>query len=154
MSRSFGLDAPSALAALKDAVERLRDDDLNRDLARDCAIKAWHLCEHVFPELPLGVQFATVTDLQNHVKSSCPELGHLQVVCNASKHGELLRNTGEVEAARYHHGDFSRDDFSSDDFDTGGLVIELTDGQTALFNDAVGRALAYWSQFFEDHGLG
>ena len=29
MTRSFGLDAPSALEALKTNVERFRDDDLN-----------------------------------------------------------------------------------------------------------------------------
>ena len=34
MTRSFGLDAPSALEALTN-VERFRDDDLNEDLARD-----------------------------------------------------------------------------------------------------------------------
>ena len=50
MTRSFGLDAPSALEALKTNMERIRGDDLNEDLARDCACKAWHLCEHVFKE--------------------------------------------------------------------------------------------------------
>ena len=41
MTRSFGLEAPSALEAFKNAVEKFKDDDLNRDLARECAIKAW-----------------------------------------------------------------------------------------------------------------
>ena len=32
MTRSFGLDACSALEALKISVERFKDDDLNEDL--------------------------------------------------------------------------------------------------------------------------
>ena len=48
MSRSFGLDAPTALQALKDTVGRFKTDLLNEDLARDCAFKAWQLCDHAY----------------------------------------------------------------------------------------------------------
>ena len=41
MTRSFGLDASSALEAFKTTVEKFEDDNLNEDLARDCGIKAW-----------------------------------------------------------------------------------------------------------------
>ena len=40
MTHSFGLDASSALEALAAAVRRFKDDKLDRDLARDCAVKA------------------------------------------------------------------------------------------------------------------
>ena len=40
MTRSFGLAAPSALEAFKNAAEKFKDDELNEDLARDCACKA------------------------------------------------------------------------------------------------------------------
>ena len=77
MTRSFGLDAASALKALKTASERFQNDDLNEDLARDCAIKAWQLCDHVFNALGSTPRFATLGGLQNHVKHTCPELAYL-----------------------------------------------------------------------------
>ena len=39
MTRSFGLDAPSALEALKNSAERFRDEDLDDDLARTAPAK-------------------------------------------------------------------------------------------------------------------
>ena len=81
MSRSFGLDAPSALETLRDAVERFRDDDLNKDLARVCALKAWHLCDHVFAAPGNRASFPTLRALQDHVKQVCPELAYLQDIC-------------------------------------------------------------------------
>ena len=151
MSRSFGLDASSALDALRDAVERFRQDDLNKDLARDCAIKAWHLCEHVFDEHAGNLPFANLHDFAQHVRSACPELGHLQVICNASKHGEGLRKTGQVKEARHHSGAFSRG--FSRDFDVSRLEIELTDGKTVDFDDVIDSAVAFWSQFFSRYGF-
>ena len=151
MSHSFGLDANSALEALEESVERFKKDDLNKDLARDCAIKAWHLCEHFFNTAAPKLPFADLRDLQIYVRGACPELAHLQVICNAAKHGEGLRNTGKVKEARYHGGAFSRD--FSRDFDVSRLEIELTDGKTIPFDDVVNRALAFWSHFFSQYGL-
>ena len=151
MSRSFGLDADLALAALEDAVERFKKDDLNEDLARDCAIKAWHLCEHVFDEHAVSLPFAGLSDFQGHVRGACPELAHLEVICNASKHGESLRNKGRVREARHHRGAFSRG--FSRDFDVSRLEVELTDGTRVDFEDVIDRAVAYWFQFFSRYGF-
>ena len=96
-------------------------------------------------------QFAKPDDFKKYVTEACPELGLLRVICNAQKHTDFLESsTGEVLTARYHQGDFS-EEFSRCDFDTDRLEIKLTDGRVELFDDVIDRALAFWSQFFEDH---
>ena len=153
MSRSFGLDAPMALRAFRGAAERFKADLLNEDLARDCAIKAWQLCDHVFNGFGPASRFAKLSDLQEHVRALCPELGNLQDVCTETKHGRITRYTPRIVRARHRPGDFDPNDFSSEDFDTADLEIELPSGRTVLFSEAVDCALVFWSQFFEDHRL-
>ena len=149
MIRSFGLDASSALEALKRAVEKFKDDDLNALLARECSNIAWHLCDHVFKALGSRSRFATLRDLQDHVKLTCPELAYLQDICTETKHGEITRYQPEIIEARHHSGAFS--DAFSHDFDISRLEIKLRDGRTFLFNDVVDRAVAFWSKFFDDN---
>ena len=151
MTRSFGLDAASALEALKAASERFKNDDLNKDLARDCAIKAWQLCDHVFNALGSTSRFATLGSLQDHVKHTCPELAYLQDICTASKHGEISRYTPRIAEARFQGGAFSH--AFSRDFDISCLEIELPGGQTIFFNDVVDRAVDFWSKFLDDNGI-
>ena len=153
MTRSFGLDAPSALEALKSSMERFKDDDLNEDLARECACKAWHLCDHVSKALDPNSPFATLKKLQEHARGVCPELAYLRDICIESKHGEITRNMAHIKVkdTRHHKGAFSRG--FSRDFDTSRLEIELLDGQTVFFLDVVDRAVGFWSDFFEDHGI-
>ncbi len=153
MIRSFGLDAPTALRALEITVEKLKVDILNEDLARDCAIKAWHLCDHVFIALGPESPFPTLADLKSQVRAGCPELGYLQDVCTDAKHGRISRYAPRTLEARHRVGDFSPDDFSSADFHTSRLEIELPGGRTVLFSDAVDRAVVFWTQFFDDHGI-
>ena len=154
MTRSFGLDAPSALKALGAAVKRLTDDGLDVDLARDCAGKAWHLCDHVFKALGSNSEFAGLKELQDHVRSACPELGYLQDICIESKHAEITRYSPRIDEARVHVGDFSREDFCSDDFDTSCLEIVLRQGQKVSFNEVVDRAVEFWSTFLVARGIG
>ena len=153
MTRSFGLNALTALRALRTAVSGLRSDSLNEDLARECSCKAWHLCDHAFKALGANSQFKNLRELQDHVRSACPEIGYLQDICVATKHGEITRFEPRIDETRYHQGDFSPDDFDSRDFDTDRLEILLRDGRTVSFDDAVNRATAYWSKFFEDHAI-
>ena len=153
MTRSFGLDAPSALQAFEAAVKRLKDDALNKDLARDCAIKAWHLGDHVFKALGSSAQFKDVSALQHHVRETCPSLAYLHEICIESKHAELSRNNPRTDTARYQAGGFSHLDFDPHDFDTDRLEIKLTGDQTVLFSDVVDRALSFWSTFFHDNGI-
>ena len=151
MSRSFGLVAPSLLEALNNSVERLRADDLNEDLARECACKAWHLCDHVFAALDPHSQFTSPGTLKARVCGECPELAYLQDICNESKHGEITRYVAKVKEARHHRGAFSSD--FSHGFDISRLEIELDGGQALLFLDVVDRAVRFWSDFFRNNGI-
>ena len=154
MTRSFGLNALSALEALRTAVKKFRHDDLNEDLARDCAGKAWHLGDHVFKVLnALGPNppYAELSAFQNQVREDCPELAYLQDICNETKHAEITRYTPRIVEARLHGGAFSR--AFSRGFHISRLEIELCGGETVSFNDVIDRALDYWSKFFDDHGI-
>ena len=151
MTRSFGLDAASALKALKTASERFNNDDLNEDLARDCAIKAWQLCDHVFNALGSTSQFATLGDLQDRVKHTCPELAYLQDICTESKHGKISRYTPRITEARFQGGAYSH--AYSRGYDISRLQIELPGGQTIFFNDVVDRAVDFWPKYFDDNGI-
>lgn len=153
MTLTFGQNAPSRLAALKSAAKRFGDDYLNKDLAGDCAIKAWHLSDHVFQALGSNLPFANLADFRSHVKSACPDLAHLQVICDAAKHGDVLRQTGEIAGTGEHLGAFDRNDFDPRDFDTDRLQIVLKSGKEVSFDDALDSALQFWSQFFRDHGI-
>ena len=152
MSLSFGLNASSALEALRDAFDKFKQESSNADLARDCAIKAWHLSDLVFDERLSCRCFRTLKEFQEHVCIACPELAYLRVICNASKHGDHLRKAEPVSSAEVHHGDFSR--AFSRDFDTSRLIICLEDGTKVDFEDAMEGAVAYWSEFFFRKGLG
>ena len=153
MKRSFGLDALSGLEALQSAVERFKKDDLNVDLARDCAGKAWHLCDHVFKALGANSGFTKLSELQAHVRRACPELAYLQDICTESKHAEITRYVPRIDEARVHIGDFAREDFCSDDFDTSRLEIGLPGGRKFSFKKVVGRTVDFWSEFLDTHGI-
>ena len=109
---------------------RFKEDDLDVELARDCAGKAWHLCDHVFMALGTNSGFGRLGKLQEHVREVCPELAYLQDVCTETKHGEIARYRPRIVEARFHGGAFSRD-FSSEDFDTSRLEIVLGEGRFA-----------------------
>ena len=134
-------------------MKRLGDDDLNEDLARDCACKAWHLCDHVSQVLGSNSEFASLRGLQAHARHACPELAYLQDICTESKHAVITTYPPSTKEARRHDGDFCREDFSSEDFDTSRLEIELLDGRTVPFDIVIHRAVDFWSNFFKDHGL-
>lgn len=151
MTQSFGLNANSALEALKSAVKSLKDDDLNEDLARDCAIKAWHLCDHVFLALDSNSQFKSLSDLKNHAKDNCTELAYLQDICIASKHGSITRYPPQIDKAIFQGGAFSN--AFSRDFDISRLEVKLPDGKTMWYIDVVDCAVTFWSEFFEDNDL-
>ena len=80
----------TALGALQASAARLRNDDLNEDLARDCACKAWQRCDHAFRALK-GISFGDLGRLQDHVRGRCAELAYLQDICIESKHGRISR---------------------------------------------------------------
>ena len=152
MTHSFGLDAPSALEAFKNAVERFKDDELNADLARDCACKAWHLCDHVSRALGSNSPFASLRSLRDHVIRNCPELSYLKDICNASKHGDRTTPKTHIEKAYLHRGGFKNKAFSRD-FNISRLEVELPSGQKVFFNDVVDCVVNFWPKFFDDNGI-
>ena len=109
-----GLTHDTLVQAFRTAVQRLKDDDLDVDLARDCAGKAWHLCDHVFKALGSNSEFAKLTQFQEHIKAACPELAYLQDICIESKHAQITMYKPRIDDARVHIGDFSREDFCSE----------------------------------------
>ena len=150
MTLSFGLTAPKLLEELKDGVERLKGNDLDRSLARECACKAWHLCDHAFKALGSNSQFSDLKELQRYVRCACPELAYLQAICNESKHGERSKHdkvTDQIKAACYRGGAFSRA------FDTPSLEIELADDRKVFVPEVFYPAVEFWSTFFKDHGI-
>lgn len=153
MKRSFGLDARSALEALSTAAERFRENDLDVDLARECAGKAWHLCDHAFKALGSNPPFVHLWELQAHVRAQCPELAYLQDICIESKHAEITKYSPSIDEARVYPGDFSPEDFSSEDFDTSRLEIVLACGGTVTFNKVLDRVVEFWSTFLERRGI-
>ena len=148
---SFGLTASLLLEELKSDTEKLKKDVLNVTLARYCAIRAWHLHDYVFETLDQGSEFSTKKELREHIDRACPELYYLRVICNASKHSKLDYKP-RITTARIHQGDFDPNDFG-DDFDIPCLVIELLDGKELMFYDTLRRAVDFWSEFFENHGI-
>ena len=158
MTRSFGLDAASALRVLTDDARKFADgefrDELNVVLARDCAIKAWHLCEHAFQVESVADRFPTLRSLQDHVKEQCPDLAYLQEVCNETKHARITKPDPCVADTWSHGGDFSSRDWHPDDFDTPQLRVQLVDGRVLAYRTILQRAVAFWQDFFQAHGIG
>ena len=112
------------------------------DLARDCACKAWHLCDHVFKTLGSNPGLETLGVLKDHAKGTCPELAYLQDMCNEAKHGKLKRYWSRMDEAKFQDGNFSHRDFDPHDFDVPRLEIKVKDGQPVLFSDVVDRVIA------------
>ena len=107
MTRSFGLDALSGLEALRKAAKRFKEDDLDADLARDCAGKAWHLCDHVLKVLSPDFTLQDLKEFQRQIRAACPDLGFLQDICVESKHAQITKYPPSIDEARVHTGDFS-----------------------------------------------
>ena len=151
MTRSFRLNARSALQILQADTEKFKKDELNSVLARTCAITAWHLCDHVFKELRPNHKFKNLKCLQRHVRCVCPELAYLRDICNESKHAEAVYPS--IDEAKFQDGDFCHLDFDPHDFDVPRLEIKLPDGRTVLFGDILDRAVTFWTKFFDDNGI-
>ena len=74
------------LHALKERADAFEKDPLNSELANQCAIDAWSLCDWVFKDHGARLGMQTLRDLQSSMKAMCPNLALLQDVANASKH--------------------------------------------------------------------
>ena len=122
-------------------------DGLIEDLDRECAVRAWHRCDHVWQALGPKSSFVSLRKVQDHAKSFCPGLAYLQAICTESKHAVITRYELRLKAARHHIGDLSRDEFSSEDFDASRLELEQLDGHTVHFGNVVRRTVDFWADF-------
>ena len=146
MSRSFGLDADGAFKELLQVQERFKNDDLNTQLARDCALNAWRLVDYFFNELPDDSKFKSLNAFKQHIRSICPELAYLQDVCNESRHGVITKYKPCVDETKMHRGRFTRG--FSRGFDISRLVIILNDGCAKVdFEDALDQAVRFWTKY-------
>ena len=153
MSLSFDLTASSALQALRDAADTYKRGELNAERARECAQKAWHLCDHFFHEAGPTSGFPDLRSLQDNVKRACPELGYLQDICVASKHARIMKYKPSVADTHKLDGDFCREDFDAHDFSVPRLEVTLSDGHQLLFDDLLDCAVSFWTHFFRRYGL-
>jgi hypothetical protein len=74
----FGRKSSSdVLSALKEKADAFQKDPLNSELANQCAIDAWSLCDWVFKDhgAKLGIQ--SLQDFQSSLTAMCPNLALL-----------------------------------------------------------------------------
>ena len=144
MTKSFDLDAPTALAALERCFVRHKQDETESDIAREFAVRAWHLCEHAHRSLSPKAGFAKLQEFQRRVRSECPELAWLRDICTETKHGTITRYAPMIESARLHRGEYDHRDYDPRDYNTDRLVVTLANGDEVVFGEVAERALCYW----------
>ena len=136
------------LKALKDKALSFEKDPLNTELANQCAIDAWCLCDWIFKEYGQRLGLQKLTHFQNQMTQKCPSLALFQDVANASKHMEIDRYIPKLKEARRHQGAFSRSSFSSA-FDVSALVLVAEDGSEIWFDNALKEVICTWDHFFD-----
>ena len=146
-TRNFGLDSTTLLQELLDAQSKLESDPLNESLARDCALKSWHMCEHAYRLSHIQSKYTSLHDLQHHAKSKCPELSYMQDICNATKHVQITKYEPSIRSAELSDGDFCSGDWDLKDFDVGILKIITSDSKELDFVDALDSVVQFWRSF-------
>jgi hypothetical protein len=123
-------------------------DDLNEELAIECACNLWHLCDWYYEEHQATLGYKQLSELQGDYGKECSSLRVMRDVCNGSKHASLdkTRNPA-IRNTALHEGAFSTD-FSSD-FDTSMLEAELADGSVVAFYEEVENCLKFWQSKLE-----
>ena len=157
MSATFYANSRDLLLSLHRKVAALQASPLNPDLAFDCAVRAWALCDWVHKEFGAQLGFASgrngLRDLQNVVKREREELVFLQDVANGSKHMTITDYPPQINEAKVHKGVFDPNVFSSA-FDIARLVlVERATQKTHSFQDVAVAAAKYWDDFFTKHNL-
>lgn len=154
MPLTFGMDDSRAhLGHFRRKVSVFTADDLNGELALECANAGWSVCDWVLKELGTATGFEKLSDFQEDVRANCTELAYLQDLAVSYKHKTITMYEPRLSAAIRHSGDFSPEDFSREDFGVSGLKLETNGGSTAWMDDVLHAALAYWDGYFSRHGL-
>jgi hypothetical protein len=123
-------------------------DDLNEDLAIECAHKLWNLCDWYYEENKANLGYNQLSDFQGGIGKQCPSLRIIRDVSNGSKHANISKTRNPVVHKTIRHdGDFT-DEFTRE-FDVSVLEVELTDGSTWYFDEIVKEVLAFWRSKLE-----
>lgn len=153
MTRSFGLDAKTALRELANSHALYKEDAFNRELARTCAGYAWRPCDLLFREIGKTSKFKNVAEFRKYSIENCVEISYMRDICNESKHGVIGTRKGSkstIKQAEFRNGDFAREDFDRNDFSVPALVVSLSDGREIDFEDALDIVVKYWLDFAND----
>ena len=144
-TRNFGLDSTTLLQELLETQSKLKSDPTNKSLARDCAIKSWHMCEHVFRQSHIQSEYTSLRGFQDHAKTDCPELAYMQDICNATKHVQITKYDPSIRSTEL-SGGFCPLGFSRG-FDVRRLKIITGDNQKEDFLDAVDCVVQFWRSY-------
>lgn len=151
---TFGRQSSAdVLKVLKEKAIAFEHDPLNEELANQCAIDAWSLCDWVFNEhgTKLGIQ--KLSQLQAQMKQECPFLSLFQDVANASKHKEITLYAPRLKEAKSHRGAFNRGIFDNAIFDVSELILISVDNSKVLFEHALKDVINHWEHYFAKNHL-
>lgn len=125
------------------AADKYCADSLNEDLAFECAIKLWHMCDWYFKEHEKKLNYKQLSELQGAFCRLCPNLRVMRDLCNFMKHRSLEKtNNPVIRKASRHDGPFSSE--FSREFDVSVLEIELEDGTKVYLDEAVEDVVTFW----------
>lgn len=92
----------------QDVVEQYLSDDLNEELAINCANKLWHLCNWYYKENEESLKLNQLSHFQYICGNENPKLKILRDICNGSKHGTIKKTRNPViRKASKHSGALS-----------------------------------------------
>lgn len=137
------------LRALKEKAITFAKTPLDTELANQCAIDAWSLCDWVFKEHGKRFGVQKLDQFQAQMKQQCPLLSLFQDVANASKHREITKYVPRLKEAKHHVGAFDRNSFQSSAFNVSALVLVDINGSEIWFDEALNDVINHWEHFFE-----
>ena len=127
----------------QNVVKRYLSDDLNEELAVNCANKLWHLCDWYYKENEKSLKLNQLSDFQGICGNDNSNLRILRDICNGSKHGTIEKTRNPmIRKASKHSGAFSS--AFSRGYDVSVLEVELTDGSVVYFDEVVKNVYEYW----------
>ena len=167
---SFALRSPAdLLEKLKRELERLQQDETYQsDHAFNFAVTAWHMTDWVHkdarqrdPTNPNPFGYKRIGNFQQFVRGDCRALGICDELANGSKHFEkhfesapenkktVLKTDASIV------GGASLGVFKLDVDRLAGtvLIIRLTGDESVRAEEVFAEAIAYWTEFFDKHGL-
>lgn len=148
---SFGVGSTrDLLVMLLEDYEDFKRDTTSSKCAIRCAMTSWHLADWSYKEFSatLALQYPTIKNYQNRLKTLCPDLEIMQDIANGSKHNQITLYQPKVERTEIHKGAFSSG--FSRDFDTSSLDVHMKDGSKIYFEDIIEPVVTFWKNYLVD----